>query len=142
MSRQGRKGRTIAAAVAVAVVGAFASGGPLDELLPRPRSVVPKDGVVMHGVPVKVERKAVECANPLTADEASRLTISSDEITIEGLKPGMCAKITMWVDASGLSEGGVPEASLAWGSRAPLLCDPRAGDEEPEHQQLRRSRHP
>ena len=39
-------------------------------------------------------------------------------VPIEGLKPGMFAEVTMWVDASGLSEGGVPEASLAWGSRA------------------------
>ena len=39
-------------------------------------------------------------------------------VPIKGLKPGMSAKISMWVDASGLSEGGVPEASLAWGSRA------------------------
>ena len=38
-------------------------------------------------------------------------------VPIEGLKPGMFAEVTMWVDASGLSEGGVPEASLAWGSR-------------------------
>ena len=39
-------------------------------------------------------------------------------VPIEGLKPGMCAEVTMWVDGSGLSEGGVPTASLAWGSRA------------------------
>ena len=39
-------------------------------------------------------------------------------IPIKGLKPGMRAEVTMWADASGLSESGVPAASLAWGSRA------------------------
>ena len=109
MSRQGRKGRTIAAAVAVAALGAFASGGPLDELMPRPRSIVPKDGVVMHGVPVKVERKAVECANPLTADEAYRLVISTDAITITaaGSKGERAARATL-EQLKKLSDGRLP----------------------------------
>jgi len=38
-------------------------------------------------------------------------------IPIPGLRPGMRAEVSMWVDASGLSKEGVPEASLAWGSR-------------------------
>ena len=32
-------------------------------------------------------------------------------VPIKDMKPGMCAEVTMWVDASGLSEGGVPVTS-------------------------------
>ena len=38
-------------------------------------------------------------------------------VKIEGLKPGMRAEATMWVDARELSKDGVPEASLTWGNR-------------------------
>lgn len=39
------------------------------------------------------------------------------EIPLKGFKPGMSAEVTMWVDASDLSEKGVPEASVSWGNR-------------------------
>ena len=38
-------------------------------------------------------------------------------VPIEGLTTGMRAEVSMWVDASGLSEDGVPEASLSWDDR-------------------------
>ena len=38
-------------------------------------------------------------------------------VPIRGLTAGRRAQVTMWVDASELSEGGVPEASLAWDDR-------------------------
>ena len=49
-------------------------------------------------------------------DDPGKYVVRS--VAIKDMKPGMCAEVTMWADASGLSEGGVPEASLAWGSRA------------------------
>ena len=67
-------------------------------------------GMGLRAHAVRLDDFVWENGNPEKVEDRS--------VPIEGLKPGMCAEVTMWVDASGLSEGGVPEASLAWGSRA------------------------
>lgn len=97
----------------LAWLGLMAAGAvfasPLDQLLPRPRAVVPQDGVAMPGVPVVVERTAVECANLLTADEAYRLMISTNAITIAatGPKGERAARATL-EQLGKLSDGRLP----------------------------------
>ena len=95
------------------IVGLAVSGGawasPLEQLLPRPHAVVPRAGVAAPETPVKVVRAAVPWSNPLTADEAYRLTVAPEAITITaaGPKGERAARATLALLGK-LSDGRLP----------------------------------
>ena len=98
--------------------------GPLDELLPRPRSVVAQKGVVARDARIDAKRGSVPGAPVRTADESYRLTIAPDGITIlaPAEKGERAARATLDQLAK-LSDGRIPCCRNASNARSRFTAE-------------------
>lgn len=99
----------------VAACAAYAlAAGPLENLLPRPRKVLRRDGVSSPAAQVRVVRSRIASANPFAADEAYRLVVSPKEIVVEapGQKGERMARATL-AQLVKLSDGVPPCCEIA-----------------------------
>ena len=104
------KRRALAAAVFAAASAAAAWGGPLDDLLPKPRSVAVAEGFLVDGAAkARVVRGVVASAPPSVADQAYVLKVSPDGVTVTaGGERGERYALATLAQLSAMSGGRVP----------------------------------